>query len=64
MRTLFEIGSEMKEIAANPGDREAQHDRADELLIEAVEELARLSFKTGIASVIVDDYRRVEKWYA
>ncbi len=67
MRTLFEIREEMRCIPA--GDPEANHSRADDLLIEGLRKMAEVvggdpTLWPAEVEDLIESFNRIEKWYA
>lgn len=59
---LTKIAEEME--AMTGGDKEAEHSRADDLLLETIKRLSPKRPDGGAVDRIVASYAALDKWYA
>jgi hypothetical protein len=65
MRTVEEIVTEMEKLVPiSKGDREQVHYEADQLLVEAIENMFEQVTSRSTITDLITSYKAVRKWYA
>jgi hypothetical protein len=64
-RSVASIAVDMGPVAEHGGvDIEADHSRADNLLVEALNSIANANVERVAIRALLDEYEKIEKWYA